>query len=137
MSLSTANYGGPLPTSGGFRPLPADPLLPTHFRRALKVLDLPPAGRSVASLSADLGVSDQTMYNWRPQDAIDRGLDPGLTSADQAGLPDAGLTSEFRISSGLNLLTRTIQVRGKKWAILSASRVETDTLSMPLPTATV
>ena len=25
-------------------------------------------GRSVASLSADIGVSDQTIYNWRRQD---------------------------------------------------------------------
>ena len=36
---------------------------PPEFRR--KVLDLLAAGRSVASLSADLGVSDQTIHNWR------------------------------------------------------------------------
>lgn len=50
-----------------------------EFRRM--VLDLLAAGRSVSSLSADLGVSDQTIYNWRRQDAIDRGLEPGLTSS--------------------------------------------------------
>jgi len=36
---------------------------PPEFRR--KVLDLPKAGRTVADLAADLGVSDQTIYNWR------------------------------------------------------------------------
>lgn len=52
-----------------------------EFRR--KVLDLLAAGRSVASLSADLGVSDQTIYNWRRQDAVDRGVEPGLTSSEK------------------------------------------------------
>ena len=36
---------------------------PPEYRR--KVLDLLAAGRSVVSLSAGLGVSDQTIYNWR------------------------------------------------------------------------
>ena len=40
----------------------------------------------MASLSADLGVSDQTIYNWRRQDAVDRGLKPGATSAEQGEL---------------------------------------------------
>ena len=57
---------------------------PPEFRR--KVLDLLAAGRSVASLSADLGVSDQTIYNWRRQDAVDRGLEPGLTSLEKEEL---------------------------------------------------
>ena len=37
---------------------------PREFCR--KVLGLLTVGRSVASLSADLGVSDQPIYNWRP-----------------------------------------------------------------------
>ena len=53
---------------------------PPEFRR--KVLDLLAAGRSVASLSSDLGVSDHTIYDWRRQDAIDRGLEPGLMSSE-------------------------------------------------------
>ena len=57
---------------------------PPEFRR--KVLDLLAAGRSVASLSADLGVSDQTIYNWRRQEAVDRGLEPGLTSGEKEEL---------------------------------------------------
>ncbi|MDE0440023.1 MAG: transposase [bacterium] len=60
---------------------------PPEFRR--KVLDLLAAGRSVASLSADLGVSDQTIYNWRRQDAVDRGLEPGLTSLEKEELRSA------------------------------------------------
>ena len=57
---------------------------PPEFRH--RVLDLLAVGRSVASLSADLGVSDQTKYDWRRQDRIDRGLEPGSTSAEQAEL---------------------------------------------------
>ncbi len=57
---------------------------PPEFRR--KVLDLLAAGRSVASLSSDLGVSDQTIYNWRRQDAIDRGLEAGLMSWEKEEL---------------------------------------------------
>ena len=57
---------------------------PLEFRR--RVLDLLAAGRSVASLLRDLGVSDQTIYNWRRQDLIDRGLEPGSTSEEQAEL---------------------------------------------------
>ena len=57
---------------------------PPECRR--RVLDLLAVGRSVASLSADLGVSDQTIYNWRRQDRIDRGLQPGATSEEQAEL---------------------------------------------------
>ena len=57
---------------------------PPEFRR--RVLDLLPAGRSVASLSKDLGVSDQTIYNWRRQDLIDPGVEPGSTSVEQEEL---------------------------------------------------
>ena len=60
---------------------------PPEFRR--KVLDLLAAGRSVASLAADLGVSAQAIYDWRKQDAIDRGLAPGLSSVEQAELKAA------------------------------------------------
>ena len=67
-----------------FRGLHAVSKCPPAFRR--RVLDLLVAGRSVASLSADLGVSDQTIYRWRRQDAVDRGLEPGLTSVKQAEL---------------------------------------------------
>ena len=48
---------------------------PPEFRR--KVLDLIAAGRTVAAISADLGVSGQTIYTWRNQDQVDRGVRPG------------------------------------------------------------
>lgn len=57
---------------------------PPEFRR--RVLDLVAAGRSVASVAEDLGVSAQTIYTWRKQDQIDRGVVPGLSSAEQAEL---------------------------------------------------
>ena len=57
---------------------------PPEFRR--KVLDLLKAGRSVAEVSADLGVSDQTIYNWRNQDLIDTGQRPGVSSSDHVEL---------------------------------------------------
>ncbi len=58
-----------------------------EFRR--RVLDLLAVGRSVVSLSKDLGVSDQTIYNWRRQDQVDRGLESGSTSEEQAELTAA------------------------------------------------
>jgi len=57
---------------------------PPEFRR--KVLDLIAAGRSVADVARDLGISDQSIYLWRRQDRIDRGLVPGLTSTEKAEL---------------------------------------------------
>ncbi len=51
---------------------------PAEFRR--KVLDLVESGRPVAEVAKALGISDQTIYTWRRQDRIDKGLEPGLTS---------------------------------------------------------
>jgi putative transposase len=39
----------------------------------------------VASISHDLNINDQTIYNWRRQDRIDRGEQPGLTTAETPG----------------------------------------------------
>ncbi len=58
-----------------------------EFRR--KVLDLLAAGRSVASVAYDLDISDQTIYNWRRQDRIDRGLQSGLKTVEKAELAAA------------------------------------------------
>jgi transposase-like protein len=44
---------------------------PPEFRR--KVLDLLAGGRSVASIAADVGVSGQTIHNWRRQGMIGTG----------------------------------------------------------------
>ena len=60
---------------------------PAEFRR--KVLDLLGDGKSVASIAHDLDVSDQTIYSWRRQDRIDRGMQPGLKTAENAELAKA------------------------------------------------
>jgi transposase-like protein len=60
---------------------------PEEFRR--KVLDLVAAGRPVAQIAADLGVSDQTIYGWRRQELIDTGQLPGLNRAEQTELSAA------------------------------------------------
>ena len=60
---------------------------PPEFRR--KVLDLLAAGRSVAAVASDLGLSDQTIYNWRKQELIDTGRAPGLSTTEQTELSAA------------------------------------------------
>jgi transposase len=60
---------------------------PPEFRR--KVLDLVAAGRPVAEVAQALGISDQSIYTWRRQDRIDRGLDPGLSRAERTELAAA------------------------------------------------
>jgi hypothetical protein len=47
------------------------------------------SGRKVAEVARDLGVSGQTIYNWRNQDRIDRGERPGLRSPELAELQAA------------------------------------------------
>lgn len=60
---------------------------PVEFRR--KVLDLIEAGRPIAEIAAQLGVSDQTVYNWRAQDQIDRGLRVGVSTSEATELAAA------------------------------------------------
>jgi transposase len=60
---------------------------PPEFRR--KVLDLVEAGRPVADVARDLGISAESIYTWRRQDRIDKGLQPGLTSAEKSELTAA------------------------------------------------
>lgn len=57
---------------------------PREFRR--KVLDLVDAGRPVADVARDLEISVQSVYAWRRQDRIDKGLEPGLNSSERAEL---------------------------------------------------
>lgn len=58
-----------------------------EFRR--KVLDLLAQGRSVVSIAHDLDVSNQTIYNWRRQDRIDRGIQAGISSHERVELTAA------------------------------------------------
>jgi transposase-like protein len=40
-------------------------------------------------MARDLGVSEQAIYGWRHQERIDRGLDPGMSTQEQAELAAA------------------------------------------------
>jgi transposase-like protein len=53
------------------------------------VLDLIDSGRTVADVARDVGISAESIYTWRRQDRIERGLVPGLTSAEKAELTAA------------------------------------------------
>ena len=60
---------------------------PAEFRR--KVLDLVEAGRPAAEIAQQLGVTGQTIYNWRNQDLVDRGLRAGITTSESVELAPA------------------------------------------------
>ena len=60
---------------------------PVAFRR--KVLDLIEAGQPVAEIAAQLGITAQTVYNWRNQDQIDRGLRVGVSTSESSELAAA------------------------------------------------
>jgi len=60
---------------------------PAEFRR--RVLGLVEAGRRVAEVAEDLVITEQTIYNWRRQDRIDRDLEAGLSTAKRGELAGA------------------------------------------------
>ena len=60
---------------------------PAECRR--RALDLLAAGRKVADLARDLGVSEQAIYGWRRQERIDRGTEAGLSTLERAELAAA------------------------------------------------
>ena len=61
------------------------PAYPPEFRR--EAIELLRAGRTPRELSASLGVSEQTLRNWRRQDQIDRHeRDDGVTTDERAEL---------------------------------------------------
>jgi transposase-like protein len=94
----------------------ARPGYPAEFRR--KVLDLIESGRSIADVAHDLEISEQTIYSWRRQDRIDRGLVPGLASAEKAELTAAkkriaDLEAELAVSRrAVELLKQEISPKG-------------------------
>ena len=53
------------------------------------MLNLVEAGKPVADIARDLGISAESIYTWRRQDRIDRGLQPGLSSAEKSELTAA------------------------------------------------
>ena len=58
------------------------PPYPPEFRReALELLKL--SGKPVSQVAKDLGVSDQTLFNWRRQAQVDEGKREGLTTEER------------------------------------------------------
>src|SRR6266705_5327673 len=90
---------------------------PPEFRR--RVLDLIASGRKVSDVARDLGVSGQTIYNWRAQDLIDRGERPGLRSEELAELVAArhriaALEAELAATKrGRELLKEAVPPKGR------------------------
>lgn len=70
---------------------------PVEFRR--KVLDLIEDGKPVAEIAAQLGITAQTVYNWRNQDQIDRGVRAGMSTRESAELAAARKRIRGRRSS--------------------------------------
>lgn len=61
------------------------PAYPEQFRR--EALELVRCGRSIPDVAGSLGVSAQSLRNWKRQDDRDRGeRDDGLTSAEREEL---------------------------------------------------
>lgn len=82
---------------------------PVEFRR--KVLDLIEGGKPVAEIAVQLGITAQTVYNWRNQDQIDRGVRAGMSTSESAELSAARkrireLENELEITRRANELLK-------------------------------
>ena len=74
-------------------------------------MDLVEEGRPIAQIAAQLEVSGQTIYNWRKEDLMDRGLKPGITTAESVELAAARrrireLETELAVTKRTNELLR-------------------------------
>jgi putative transposase len=58
-----------------------------EFRR--RVVELVRAGRPVRVVAAELGLAEATVYRWKAQDRIDRGVRPGASSSERGELAAA------------------------------------------------
>ena len=58
-----------------------------EFRR--RVVELVRAGRPVRVIATELGLAEATVYRWKAQDLIDRGLKPGTSTSEQGELAAA------------------------------------------------
>jgi len=58
-----------------------------EFRR--RVVELVRAGRPVWVVAAELGLAEATVYRWKAQDLIDRGVKQGTSTSDQGELAAA------------------------------------------------
>jgi transposase-like protein len=58
-----------------------------EFRR--RVVELVRAGRPVRMVAAELRLAEATVYRWKAQDLIDRGVKPGTSTSDHGELAAA------------------------------------------------
>ena len=58
-----------------------------EFRR--RVVELVRAGRPVRVVAAELGLAEATVYRWKAQDLIDRGVKPGPSTSERGELAAA------------------------------------------------
>ena len=58
-----------------------------EFRR--QVVELVRAGRPVRVVAAELGLAEATVYRWKAQDLIDRGVKPGTPTSERGELAAA------------------------------------------------
>jgi transposase len=58
-----------------------------EFRR--RVVELVQAGRPVRVVAAELGLAEATVYRWKAQDLIDRGVKPGTSTSERGELAAA------------------------------------------------
>jgi transposase len=58
-----------------------------EFRR--RVVELVWAGRPVRVVAAELGLAEATVYRWKAQDLIDRGVKPGTSTTERGELAAA------------------------------------------------
>ena len=77
---------------------------PPEFRQ--RVLALLDEGWRVVDVASDLGLPAQTIYNWRNQQAIDRGERPGLSTPEAAELR-AARTEIARLRAEVAVLRRS------------------------------
>jgi transposase len=82
-----------------------------EFRR--KVLDLLKAGRPVAEVASDLGVTAASIYTWRNQELIDTGKKAGTTTTESTELRAARrriaeLETELAVTKRANELLKEV-----------------------------
>jgi transposase len=82
-----------------------------EFRR--KVLDLLKAGKPVAEVASDLGVTAASIYSWRNQELIDTGKKAGTTTTESTELRKARrriaeLETELAVTKRANELLKEV-----------------------------
>ncbi len=76
------------------------------------MLNLVEAGRSIIDVARDLGISAQSIHVWRRQDRIDKGREPGLSSAEKPELT-AATQRVTELEAELAIHRRSAELLGK------------------------